>query len=83
MAQGLRALIALTENLGSIPGSHIGWLRTAVTPVPEDSKSSGFYGHLHAHATAKLLQSHIYSSSSNDNNDDDYNNNDHHYYYIV
>ena len=41
MAQQLRAFIAMTENLGSIPSTHI----AAVTPVPGNPMFFDFYGY--------------------------------------
>lgn len=47
MAQHLGADTDLTENLGSIPSTHL----TALNPVPEDlTPSSGLFRPLHLHA---------------------------------
>lgn len=47
MAQELRAFIVLSEDLSSIPRTHIGWI-TCIIPISEDLLFvSGFNGFIH------------------------------------
>jgi hypothetical protein len=58
MAQWLRALTALPEDLSSVPSAHVECLTTAYNYSSRKSNASGFYRHLHSYVLAICTHTH-------------------------
>lgn len=63
-AHQLRALVALTKDLGLIPSTHV-WLTTICNPIPGDkAPASGLGGHVHICGTQTYVQANIHTHKS-------------------
>lgn len=57
--QWLRALTALTKDLGSVPTDTMDGSQVPVTPVAGDPEPSGPYWNMYIHSAHKPIQVHI------------------------